>query len=49
MGIKVSKPTPVFVENINVVLNAKNTGSTLNKETVELSYQFVGDMLPTIL
>ena len=40
MGIKVSKPTPVLVENMSVVLNATDPGSTLNKKTVVLSYYF---------
>jgi hypothetical protein len=41
MGIKVSRPTPIFVDNMSVVLNATNPGSTLNKKTVALSYHFV--------
>ena len=41
MGIRVSKPTPIFVDNMSVVLNATNPGSTLNKKTVALSYHFV--------
>ena len=41
MCIKVYKPTPVFVENISVVLNATNTGITLNKKTVALRYHFL--------
>jgi hypothetical protein len=41
MGIKVSKPTPIFVDNMGVVLNASNPGSTLNKKSVALSYHFV--------
>jgi hypothetical protein len=41
MGINVSKPTPVFVDNMGVVLNASNPGSTLNKKSVALSYHFV--------
>ena len=36
MGIKVYKPTSLFVDNINVVLNANNPGITLNKKTVAL-------------
>ena len=40
MGIKVSKPTAVFVDNMSVVLNATNPGSTLNKKSVALSYHF---------
>ena len=30
------KPTPIFVENTSVVLNATNPGSTLNNRTVVL-------------
>jgi hypothetical protein len=41
MGIKVSKPTPIFVDNMGVVLNASNPGSTSNKKSVALSYHFV--------
>ena len=41
MGINVSKPTPIFVDNMGVVLNASNPGSTLNKKSVALSYHFV--------
>jgi len=41
MGIKVNKTTPIFVDNMGVVLNASNPGSTLNKKSVALSYHFV--------
>jgi hypothetical protein len=41
MGIKVAKSTPIFVDNMGVVLNASNPGSTLNKKSVALSYHFV--------
>ena len=41
MGIKVSKPTPVFEYNTSVVLKATNPGSTLNKKTVTLRCHFV--------
>ena len=37
MGINVAKPTPIFVDNMGVVLNASNPGSTLNKKSVALS------------
>ena len=40
MGIRVSKPTPIFVDNMGVVLNASNPGSTLNKKSVALLYHF---------
>jgi hypothetical protein len=41
MGVQVSKPTPIFVDNMSVVLNVSNPGSTLNKRSVALSYHFV--------
>eukprot|EP00957_Ditylum_brightwellii_P124315 9475680-Ditylum_brightwellii.AAC.1 len=41
MGFKESAPTLIFVDNMSVVLNALNPGSTLNKKTVALSYHFV--------
>ena len=41
MGIKVYKPTPVFVDNMSVVLNVTNPGSTLNNKTVALGYHFI--------
>eukprot|EP00957_Ditylum_brightwellii_P048412 3674383-Ditylum_brightwellii.AAC.1 len=41
MGVKVSKSTPIFVNNLGVLLNATNQGSTLNKKTVALMYHFV--------
>jgi len=41
MGILVTKPTPVYVDNMSVVLNASNPGSSLNKKSVALSYHFV--------
>ena len=41
MGIKVSKPTPVFLDNMTLVLNATNTGSTLENKTVALRYHFI--------
>ena len=40
MGIKVSKTTPVFVENMSVVLKVANTGRILNKKTMALIYHF---------
>jgi hypothetical protein len=36
MGIKVAKSTPIFVDNMGVVLNASNPGSMLNKKSVAL-------------
>ena len=41
MGVIISKPTPIYVDNMSVVLNASNPGSSLNKKTVALSYHFV--------
>ena len=41
MGIKVSKHTPIYVENMSVLLNTTNTGSTPNKKIMALSYHFV--------
>jgi hypothetical protein len=41
MGVKAFKPTPIFVDNMSVVLNASNPGSTLNKKSVALLYHFV--------
>ena len=40
MGVKVTKATPVFVDNMSVVLNSSNPGSTLNKKMVALAYHF---------
>eukprot|EP00957_Ditylum_brightwellii_P169967 12937577-Ditylum_brightwellii.AAC.1 len=47
MGVKVSKPTPIFVDSISVVLNASNPGSMQNKKTVVLSYHFVWEHIAT--
>ena len=41
MGVKVSKATPIFVDNNSVVINASDPGSTLNKKGVALAYHFV--------
>ena len=41
MGVKVSKSTPIWVDNMSVVLNATNPGSSLNKKAIALSYHFV--------
>ena len=38
MGVKVEKPTPIYVDNMLVVLNASNPGSTLNKKAIGFSY-----------
>ena len=41
MGIKISKPTKIFVDNMSVVINAANPASSLNKKAVALAYHFV--------
>ena len=41
MGVLVSKPTPIYVDNLGVVLNATNPGSALNKKHIALAYHFV--------
>jgi hypothetical protein len=41
MGVKISKATPVYVDNLGVVLNASNPASTLNKKHIALAYHFV--------
>ena len=41
MGIKVEDPTPIYVDNMSVVLNSTNPGRTLNKKNVALAYHFV--------
>ena len=41
MQVRIRKPTNVMVDNIAVVLNASNPGSTLNKKHIALAYHFV--------
>eukprot|EP00957_Ditylum_brightwellii_P013101 989960-Ditylum_brightwellii.AAC.1 len=41
MELRVSKSTPIYVDNLSVVLNATDPGSTLNKKIVALLYHFV--------
>ena len=41
MGVKVTKPTYIYEDNMGVILNATNPGSTLNKKHVALAYHFV--------
>jgi hypothetical protein len=41
MGVKVTKETVIWVDNLGVVLNASNPGSTLNKKNIALAYHFV--------
>ena len=40
MEIRLSKPTPEFVDNMSVVLKETDHGSTLNKKTIALSFHF---------
>jgi len=39
-GVKVEKPTPIYVDNMLVVLNASNPVSTLNKKAIALLYHY---------
>jgi hypothetical protein len=41
MGVKVAEATSIWVDNMSVILNATNPGSTLNKKHVALAYHFV--------
>ena len=41
MGIKLSKPTTIFMDKTSVVLNENNPKIALIKKTVALSYHFV--------
>ena len=41
MGVKITKPTTIFVDNNSVRLNAVNPASTLNKKAIALAYHFV--------
>ena len=41
MGIQVTTPTPIWVDNMSVVLNVTNPASSLNKKWVALSYHYV--------
>ena len=41
MGVKVSKPTTMLVDNESIFLNSVVPGSALNKKWVALSYHFV--------
>ena len=40
MVIKVSKPTPIFVDNMSVVLNVTNPGVNMKKKTMAFIYHF---------
>ena len=41
MGVRVSKPSRILVDNMAVIINSNNPGSTLNKKMVALAYHFV--------
>ena len=41
MVIKVRNPSPIFVDNMSVVLNANNPWSSLNNKPLALIYHFV--------
>jgi hypothetical protein len=41
LGVKVSQSTPIWVDNMAVVLNATKPGSALNKKVIALAYHFV--------
>ena len=41
MGVKVSKPSIIYMENMSVVLNTTNHGRALNKKHIALSYHYV--------
>ena len=41
MGVEITQPTKIFVDNQSVCINSTNPASTLNKKSVALSYHFV--------
>ena len=41
MGVIVSKPTKIYVDNKSVFINASNPASSLNKKSIALAYHFV--------
>ena len=41
MGVSITKPTKIFVDNMSVFLNAANPASSLNKKAIALAYHFV--------
>jgi len=41
MGVEISKPTNIYVDNKSVVINATNPASTLNKKAIALAYHYV--------
>ena len=40
MGMKVTKPVNIYVDNMGVVINSSNPESSLNKKTIGLDYHF---------
>ena len=40
MGVKITSPTRIYIDNRSVFLNTSNPASTLNKKTVSLAYHF---------
>ena len=41
LGVAITKPTPIYVDNMGVVLNCTNPASPLNKKMTALAYHFV--------
>ena len=41
MGVVVTKPTNIMVDNMSVVISASNPATTLNKKHIALAYHFV--------
>ena len=41
MVVKVTTPLDLYVDNMGVILNATNPGSSLNKKIVALAYHYV--------
>lgn len=41
IGIRVTKPTDIYVDNMAVIINSTNPGISLNKKMVALAYHFV--------
>jgi len=41
MGVEITKPTSIYVDNKSVVVNATNPASTLNKKAIALAYHYV--------
>jgi hypothetical protein len=49
MGIAVTKPSALWVDNMAVILNSTNPGSTLNKKHVALAYHFVREHVANLV